>query len=270
MTNQHLAVITGATGEIGAAIAAGIGSDANFALLLLVRDAERGRRAVERVKHATRNESVSFAVVDLSLRRSIRQFAADFTGAVNVLVNAAAIAPRSRQVTPEGRERGFATNVLGYYWLTLDLLPNLINGAPARVVNVASYWAGGMDLDDLEFQRRPYDNHSAYRQSKHANRMMTVALAEQLQPYGISVNACHPGDVNSSLSNSLGFSGSESPQAGARTPVWLALDETMAGVTGKYFEGRAECACQFAQNRMEIERLVEVCRRAGSDSSSNG
>jgi hypothetical protein len=33
--------------------------------------------------------------------------------------------------------------------------------APARVVNVASYWAGGLDLNDLEFTRRSYDNCNA-------------------------------------------------------------------------------------------------------------
>jgi retinol dehydrogenase 12 len=41
--------------------------------------------------------------------------------------------------------------------------------APARVVNVASYWAGGLDLNDLEFTRRSYDNDQAYRYSGPQN-----------------------------------------------------------------------------------------------------
>jgi NAD(P)-dependent dehydrogenase (short-subunit alcohol dehydrogenase family) len=64
--------------------------------------------------------------------------------------------------------------------------------APARAVNVASYWAGGLDLTDLEFKRRNYDNDKAYRQSKQANRMLSAAFAEKLKPHQIAVKACHP------------------------------------------------------------------------------
>jgi NAD(P)-dependent dehydrogenase (short-subunit alcohol dehydrogenase family) len=89
-------------------------------------------------------------------------------------------------------------------------------------VNVASYWAGGLDLGDLEFKRRPYDNDQAYRQSKQADRMLSVAFAERLREHRVWVNACHPGDVRSRLSANLGFGGHETPEQGAATPVWLA------------------------------------------------
>ncbi len=82
----------------------------------------------------------------------------------------------------------------------------LKQSAPARVINVASYWAGDLDLADLEFKQRRYSNGAAYRQSKRANRMLTVAFAARLKPYDVTVNACHPGDVNSRLSNDLGYS----------------------------------------------------------------
>jgi len=62
-----------------------------------------------------------------------------------------------------------------------------------------------LDLQDLEFQRRPYDNDAAYRQSKQADRMLTVAFADRLKDAGVTVNACHPGDVASTLSHSPGL-----------------------------------------------------------------
>jgi NAD(P)-dependent dehydrogenase (short-subunit alcohol dehydrogenase family) len=259
MLGRRLAVVTGATGAIGGAVAKAIAAEPGFEVLLLVRDETKGRRTVQRLKNETGNESVDCAVVDLSLQQSIRDFAARFDKPVQVLINDAAVAPRSRRVTAEGRELTFATNVLGYYWLTLALVTNLTQGAPARVVNMASYWAGDMDLDDLEFDRRPYDNDTAYRQSKQANRMLTVALAERLHPHQITVNACHPGDVNSTLSNALGFGGSESPETGALTPVWLAKDDAVARTTGKYFVGCRQESCTFAQDRAGIERLVAIC-----------
>ena len=261
MTGPKLAIVTGATGAIGGAIARGIAADLKFEVLLLVRDENKGQRVVETIQKATGNVRVRHVFVDLSLQKSIRSFTEQLSEPVHVLVNNAAIAPRSRTVTPEGRELMFATNVLGYYWLTLALVPNLTQGAPSRVVNVASYWAGDLDVADLEFTRRRYDNNTAYRQSKQANRMLTVALAAQLGERRIAVNACHPGDVNSTLSNALGFGGSESPEFGARTPVWLATTDTVSGITGKYFAGCRQEGCQFARNQTAINQLVEACQK---------
>ena len=260
MSESKLAIVTGATGAIGGAIARGIAADSAFEVLLLVRDDKKGRRQVEAIQKATGNSRVRHALVDVSLRASILRFAEQFDSPLCVLVNNAAIAPRSRQETSEGHELMFATNVLGYYWLTLALASNLAKGAPSRVVNVASYWAGDLDIDDLEFRRRRYDNNAAYRQSKQANRMLTVALAEQLKPRNITVNACHPGDVNSTLSNSLGFGGSESPESGARTPVWLATAASIASATGKYFADCREETCSFARDSKMIDRLHVACR----------
>jgi NAD(P)-dependent dehydrogenase (short-subunit alcohol dehydrogenase family) len=259
MQETRLAIVTGATGAIGGAIAKGIAAHGHYELLLLVRDANKGQRVVDAVQRATGNHQVAYAVVDLALKSSIWAFAGQFARPVHVLVNNAAIAPRTKQMTAEGHELMFATNVLGYFWLTQVLKQHLIGAAPARVVNVASYWARDLDLDDLEFARRRYDNNTAYRQSKQANRMLTVVLAEQLGPHNVTVNACHPGDVNSTLSNSLGFAGSESPEGGARTPVWLAVDPAVSGVTGKYFADCREASCSFAKDRRGIERLMQIC-----------
>jgi len=129
------------------------------------------------------------------------------------------------------------------------------------VINVVSYWAGDLDINDLEFERRRYNNGTAYRQSKQANRMLTVAFAARLQPFGVTVNACHPGDVNSTLSNDLGFGGHESPDEGARTPVWLATSPTGGQETGKYFEHMRETRCSYAANRTAIEELYAACQQ---------
>jgi NAD(P)-dependent dehydrogenase (short-subunit alcohol dehydrogenase family) len=133
--------------------------------------------------------------------------------------------------------------------------------SPARVVNVASYWAGGLRLDDLQFSLRRYNNDHAYRQSKQADRMLTVAFARRFVGRGITVNACHSGDVSSTLSNDLGFGGHESPDQGASTPVWLATDPIGQEITGKYFEHERETCCRFGQNLEEVEKLFQDCTR---------
>ncbi len=129
------------------------------------------------------------------------------------------------------------------------------------MINVASYWAGDLDLDDLEFNRRPYRNGTAYRQSKQANRMLTVAFAERLRPRGIAVNACHPGDVHSKLSHDLGFGGSMTPEEGAATPVWLATSPAGIENTGQYFAHLRQERCRFADNQQAIKSLYAACAR---------
>ena len=79
------------------------------------------------------------------------------------------------------------------------LLPRLRASGRARVVNVASRLAGGLDLDDLEFERRPYTGRDAYAQSKQANRMLTWALARRLEGTGVTANAVHPGFVSTEI-----------------------------------------------------------------------
>lgn len=258
-SNRRLALVTGATGAIGKAIALEIALKPDYRLVLLCRNEHRARKAVSEVVKRSGNERVGYEIVDLSSKDSIQDLAHGLKEPVHVLVNNAAATSRRRQETPAGIELQFATNVLGYFWLTRAFSDQLQAGSPSRVVNVASYWAGDLDLEDLEFRRRPYNNNTAYRQSKQADRMLTVAFAEQFREHGVTVNACHPGDVNSGLSNDLGFGGHESPQEGARTPAWLATDAVGQRETGKYFEHMQMRRCPFGEDGEAVDTLYSAC-----------
>lgn len=259
--NHLVALVTGATGAIGKAVARQLAAKPSYEVVLLARNEEKARQAVREITQATGNHNVRYEMADLARRATIQVLASQWNGPLHVLVNNAAVTPRNRQETPEGIELQFATNILGYFWMTQAFSERLKRSAPSRVVNVASYWAGGLDLTDLEFRRRKYNSGQAYRQAKQANRMLTVAFAERLKPFGISVNACHPGDVNSTLSNNLGFGGHQTPDEGARTPVWLAADSIGQRETGKYFEHLQAIRCQFGEDSQAVEELYAVCSR---------
>lgn len=258
---SRIVLITGASGAIGKAIARQIAAKPGYSVVLHGRSAEKTEQAAAEIKRATNNPDVRYVLADISRRAAVESLAQNWRGPLHVLINNAAATPRQRLETPEGIEMQFATNVLSYLWMVDAFTEILKDSAPARVVNVASYWAGDLDLDDLEFKRRPYRNGTAYRQSKQANRMLTVALAERLKPFGITVNVCHPGDANSKLSNDLGFGGSESADSAAETPVWLATESIGGQVTGKYFEHLHEARDRFAGNLSAVEALFTTCQK---------
>jgi NAD(P)-dependent dehydrogenase (short-subunit alcohol dehydrogenase family) len=151
------------------------------------------------------------------------------------------------------------------------LLERLKASAPARIVNVASTFADGLDLTDPEFHSRPYDGVAAYRQSKQANRMLTWALAERLAGTAVTANAVHPGGVATGIYRELrGINGAlvrgwirlikTSPRRGADTPTWLATSPEMANVSGKFWASRRELPCIF-RDPSAIERLWGLCER---------
>ncbi len=256
---KRKAIVTGAYGAIGQAIAAGMAAK-GYDLTVVGRDEAKLKSLAAFLEKETGNNTIAFSAVDLSRKGEIQAFAREFSGPLHILINNAAATPRSRLETPEGIEMQFATNVLGYVWM-MDFLHPLMEGQPdARIVNVASYWAGDLSLNDLEFKKRSYNNDTAYRQTKQANRMLTVAYAELLAPKNIAVLAAHPGDVNSKLSNNLGYGGWESPEQGAATPLYCATDPSLKGTTGKYFENGKETFCGFSQDDQGIKKLLEICR----------
>ena len=250
------AIITGATGAIGKAIVRQVLAQGGYRVIMVARDEEKANRTKEEIIRSTGLQGIECELADLSRKVEIFSMAARVDGPVHLLVNDAAQSPRKRLETPEGIEQQWATNVLGYFWMIRAFSPHLEAAKHARIVNVASYWAGNLDLDDPEFRRRRYDNDEAYRQSKQADRMLTVAFAEKLMDKGITVNSCHPGDVNSRLSNDLGFGGHETPDQGADTPVWLATSSEVEGITGKYFAHRRQETCIFSRNRADVVQAI--------------
>jgi NAD(P)-dependent dehydrogenase (short-subunit alcohol dehydrogenase family) len=234
-------------------------AEKGYRVFVVARNENKARITVEQIIDVTGNKDVFYLVIDLSSKASIKQAAEKWNGPLHVLINNASTTPRRREETAEGIEMQFATNVLGYFWMIKYFIPYLKMKTPSRIVNVASYWAGDMDIDDLECKRRHYNNDTIYRQSKQAERMLTVAFADRMKEFAITVNAAHPGEVNSQLSNNLGFGGHETPDQGADTPVWAATSADVEEITGKYFEHRRETSCRFGRDKMMVEKLFGIC-----------
>ena len=268
----RVVVITGATGSIGAEIALGLAFK-GATLILLGRNVAKTKAAAETMTTATGNSNISVEECDLSSYYSIQRCCERLRSKnepIHVLINNAGLATKEKQKSVDGIELQFAVNVLAGHWLTRGLRGLLEAGAGAdaktafapRVVNVASKYAGDLDLADLEFKTRQYKAHIAYKQSKQANRMMTYAWADRLTTLQspVLVHCCHPGIVSSKLLRDLGFPmGFSSARSAAQTPVHLATASKLTLGTGLYWSGSKVKHCEFKADTKAIEDLWEAC-----------
>jgi retinol dehydrogenase-12 len=275
-------VVTGASAGIGRA-AAGELARLGARVVLAVRNSERGEAARRAIADATGSAALEVAVVDLSSPRSIRSFARELGQRhprIDVLVNNAGVWLARRQETAEGVERTWATNVLGYLVATEELRPLLEAAGRARVVNVASQLAGGLDLSDVQFVRRRYEGRQAYAQSKQADRMLSWALARRLSGGGVTVNALHPGFVATEIFSKggglLGMAASlysklraRTPAQGADTVVYLAASPEVEGRSGLFWIDRQEHRCRFRDEAQE-EALLRLCREMVGGAGGGG
>ncbi len=192
MTGRNV-IVTGANSGIGRAAASAL-AGAGARVVLAVRNADKGRAAAASMPGQT-----EVRWLDLASLASVREFAADWEGEIDLLINNAGVMAPPLGRTAEGFELQFGTNHLGHFALT-NLLLERVTG---RVVSVASgaHRMGSIDLDDPNWERRPYSAWRAYGQSKLANLLFTAELQRRLTDAGSEVlaTAAHPGYAATNL-----------------------------------------------------------------------
>jgi NAD(P)-dependent dehydrogenase (short-subunit alcohol dehydrogenase family) len=186
-------VVTGANSGLGKVTAAELAA-AGADVVLACRDVRKGEDAA-----ATMTGQVAVRRLDLADLASVRAFAAD-TGEIDLLVNNAGVMAVPYATTADGFELQIGTNHLGHFALTGLLLPRIRD----RVVTVSSpaHRLGTVDLDDLNWERRPYRTWHAYAQAKLANLLFTYELQRRLEATGSTVRsvAAHPGYSRTEIS----------------------------------------------------------------------
>jgi nucleoside-diphosphate-sugar epimerase len=157
----RLAVVTGANSGIGFETAKAL-AIAGAEVVLATRSAERGDAALTAIRRAAPEATLSRATLDTSSLASVAQFAAarhQDGRPIDLLVNNAGIMniPK-RTLSVDGFELQLATNHLGHFALTAQLL-DLLRAAPSsRVVSLgsgAARWPASIDLDDQASEHRP-------------------------------------------------------------------------------------------------------------------
>jgi NAD(P)-dependent dehydrogenase (short-subunit alcohol dehydrogenase family) len=258
---RPIAVVTGATTGLGLETARALAAD-GVHVVLTARTAEKGDAAVATVRDRVTGAAVEHLTLELASLASVREFAREFAArhdALQLLVNNAGVMYTPFERTADGFELQFGTNHLGHFALTALLMPRLLAGAPARVVNLSSAGHRASDVlwDDPNFERHEYDKFAAYGQSKTANVLFTTELERRYGARGVHAYAVHPGVVATELARSMtredltelgkrarrmpggGLPKPVSVEVGAATTVWAATAPELDDHGGAYL---ADCA----------------------------
>jgi NAD(P)-dependent dehydrogenase (short-subunit alcohol dehydrogenase family) len=238
-------LVTGSTDGIGKATARALARQGHR-VLIHGRDHEKGIAILREIGRESDGATLDLFTADLSTLGGVRGLAdqvGDRYEHLDALINNAGVYMPDRILTGEGLEMTFAVNLAAPFLLSHLLMPLLQAGAPARIVNVASsahFDANKVDLDNLQGEKQ-YGGWEAYARSKLGVVLVTYSLARRLDPGQVTVNCLHPGVICTKLLYSA-FPDypCEPPEAGARTPVYLATSPAVARVTGKYFDGMKE------------------------------
>jgi NAD(P)-dependent dehydrogenase (short-subunit alcohol dehydrogenase family) len=267
------ALVTGATDGVGRVVARRLAA-LGARVLAHGRDVERGESLVAEI-HAAGTGEAQFVRADLASLAEVRRLAASVDAAeerLDLLVNNAGIgsggAAGQRQESADGFELRFAVNYLATFLLTRLLLPKLRASAPARIVNVASIGQAPIDFGDVMITRG-YDGNRAYRQSKLAQVMFTIDLAEELAGQGVSVIALHPATwMNTAMVRQAGNTPISTVEEGADAIMNLAVGPAGAASSGRFFdrlsEARANAQAYDVGARRKLRELsLELTGLAG-------
>jgi NAD(P)-dependent dehydrogenase (short-subunit alcohol dehydrogenase family) len=255
-------LVTGATDGLGRALAVGL---AREGATVLVHGRNPGRIAdtVAQVKAEAGSERVRAYQADLAELKQVGALAEQVLASeprLDVLVNNAGIGAdvpggTARQESADGYELRFAVNYLAGFALTRLLLPLLKSSAPSRIVNVSSLGQQAIDFDDVMLTRG-YSGIRAYCQSKLAQILFTIDLAEQLDGTGVTVNALHPATY---MPTKMVHSPISTIAEGVEATMHLITGNDVG--TGHFYnglrQGRPDPQASDAQARRRLRELSE-------------
>jgi NAD(P)-dependent dehydrogenase (short-subunit alcohol dehydrogenase family) len=255
-------LVTGATDGLGQGVVRALASR-QATVLVHGRDRARAEALAVDLRSAGAT-AVRVYVADLASLAEVRGLARSVLSGeprLDVLVNNAGIGTnvptKERAESRDGIELRFAVNYLSHYVLTRELLGLLKRSAPARIVNVSSAGQAALDFDDLMLTRG-YSGVRAYCQSKLAQILSTIDLADELAGTGVTVNALHPATY---MPTKIVATPISTLDDGVQATMRLIADDALANATGRYFDGtrdaRADAQAYDRQARAKLRAMSE-------------
>jgi NAD(P)-dependent dehydrogenase (short-subunit alcohol dehydrogenase family) len=243
--NGKTVLITGSTDGVGRYVAAKLAA-VGAKVLIHGRDKERAESLIAEIRGHGHAEP-TFYQADLASLDSARALAQAVLAGhkrLDVFISNAGIGSRTqgseRRTSADGHELRFAVNYLSGFLLACRLLPLLKTSVPSRIVNVASLGQHPIDFDDVMITKG-YNGNRAYAQSKLAQIMFTIDLADELKGSGVTVNSLHPATyMNTTMVREGGITPISTVEQGGEAILHLATGDDVADKSGLFFNGLHE------------------------------
>lgn len=268
-------VITGTTSGVGYQAAIRL-AKANAKIVMMVRNKEKAEQLCTEIRSLSKQEPDYF-LADFEKLSEVRKATEDILAKypkIDVLINNAGIHLTTRQLTTDGYEKVFAVNHLASFLVTSLLLKRMVESAPSRIIQVNSegHRFNGLDINDLNWEKRKYGGYGSYGASKTAQLMTVWELNDILQEKGVTINAMHPGAVKSNIGSYNGWFYNwfskylmqpflKNPDISGEAIFYLASSTEMKGVSGKFFNlTNEEIPAPHAQNRALGKQIFQISK----------
>ena len=269
----RVCIITGATSGVGYQAAKRL-AQGGASLVLVCRDTGKAASVQEELmrEYGTQTDIIQADFSRLADVRKAAELLLEHYAHIDVLINNAGVHNTSRTLTEAGIETVFCVNHLASFLLTRLLLNKLKESAPARIVQVNSqgHRFGGLDVNDLNWEKRRYKGLQGYGASKVAQLLTVWEMADRLRGSGVTINAMHPGEVrtNIGMNNGLLYQWYQryliwwilkDPVISGNAIYYLAAAPEMADVSGRFFNLTIdEKPALHAMDRLVGKRIWEM------------
>lgn len=278
--SARLVVITGATSGIGYHAARKYASK-GARLLLVNRNSGKSVALCDELRGEF-GADCDYLLGDLSSlddMHRVGQALSQLDTPIDVLIHNAGLYLTRRTLTADGLEMNFALHYLAPFVINHLITEKLISQERGRIIFVSSegyrFAVWGVRLDDLSWERRRFGGLRAYGAAKMGQLLTMMLFAEHFQGTGVSINAMHPGMVQTNTGNENGFLYrsfkhhiidriSQRPQVSAEALFYLGVSPKIEGVSGRFFHlTREEELAPPARDREVAERLWDASLSLG-------
>lgn len=242
-------VISGATSGVGYEAAKAL-ARGGAEIVMLVRKKEKAERVCSELQDIN-GKKARYFLADFTKLSEVRRAVNECLNAcpeIHVLINSVGIHNTTRRLTDEGHEMVFHVNHLANFLVTKMMIPRLIGSAPARIIHINSegHRFGGLNISDLNWEKRLYIGLGGYGAAKTAQLLTMLEFNDQLIDTGVTINAMHPGAVKTNIGNNNGFlyrfwlqkimfNFMKEPDISADAIYYLASAPELDRVSGKFF-----------------------------------
>jgi len=188
------ALITGAGKGIGKAIAIALAKEGVNVILVSRTQADVDQLAAETSTFGVKSLALSADVSDInSINTAVEKALAEFKN-IDILINSAGIASFGKflELEPDAWERIIQVNLMGTYYATRAVIPNMIERQTGDIINISS--TAGLNGNALT---------SAYSASKFAVLGLTDSLMQEMRKHNIRVTALTPSTVATDMAKDL-------------------------------------------------------------------